>query len=65
MPGSGLCSPDGPTYGLDVIRPLLLPRAPTVLPYHLLGFGGFTAEGTGLPVGKVLGEVAVEHTEAP
>lgn len=33
-------------------------------PYHLLGFGSFTAESTGLSSGQVLGEMAVEHPEA-
>lgn len=63
-----MSSLDGSTNRLDTITPHPFPRTfpltPEVLPYHILGFGSFTAEGTGLPVGKVLGEVAIEHTEA-
>lgn len=60
----------GLTHWLGIIRPphtsppRASPPVPTALPYHLLGFGGLTAEGTGLPAGEVLGEVAIEHAEA-
>lgn len=56
---------DGFTHCLDTVRPPPLSFSiPTIPSYHLLSFGSFTAEGTGLPAGKVLGEVAIEHAEA-
>lgn len=74
VPRTGYCSPseqsqqsDGQTYQTPkhvTLPSHISPSCPPMPPYHLLGFGSFTAESSGLPSGQVLGEMAVEHPEA-
>lgn len=70
IPGAGSIPVSTLCKMMDELSRLTLPHSPPSTsclpapPYHLLGFGSFTAESTGLSSGQVLGEMAVEHPEA-
>lgn len=69
IPGAGSIPVSTLCKMMDKLTGLTLPHFPPTSclpapPYHLLGFGSFTAESTGLSSGQVLGEMAVEHPEA-
>lgn len=58
-------SEDKPARYPNMILPSCIsPSCPPIPPYHLLGFGSFSAESNGLPSDQVLREMAVEHPEA-
>lgn len=68
-PGTGSTPVSTLCKMMDKLTRLTFPHSPApsclpTVPYHLLGFGSFTAESTGFSSGQVLGEMAVEHPEA-